>query len=78
MSNQTTSLRDEIRLFLEETGMSSSYFGKRAAGNSELVSRLEMGRTVTLPTAERIRRFIAERRARLKRTHRANGGVARH
>lgn len=60
---QTRALRDEIRSFLTETGMSSSYFGKCAAGNSELVSRIEAGKTVTLRTAERVRAFMAVRRA---------------
>ncbi len=59
---QTEALREEIRGFLAETGMSASYFGKRAAGNSEIVSRLEAGKTVTLPTAERLRAFMAARR----------------
>lgn len=41
--------------------MGKSYFGKAACGNSELVSRLERGRTVTLATAERVNAFMATR-----------------
>jgi hypothetical protein len=57
-------LISDIRKFLSETGMGPSYFGKAACGNSEVVGRLESGRTITLETAERIRAFMAERRTR--------------
>lgn len=59
-----TDLLKEIRKFLRQTRMGKSYFGKAAAGNSELVSRLEAGKTVTLRTAEKARNFMQERRAR--------------
>lgn len=59
----STSFLKEIRDFLEESGMSASYFGKVACGNSELVDRLESGKTVTLVTAEKVRSYIAEKRA---------------
>lgn len=52
----------EIRTFLNQTGMGPSYFGKASCGNSELVERLEKGKTVTLVTAERVRSFMRERR----------------
>ena len=58
-------LLTEIRVFLAETGMKPSYFGKAAAGNSELVGRLEAGRTVTLQTVAAVHDFIAKRRANL-------------
>lgn len=48
----------EIRQFLKATDMGESYFGKLAVGNSELVSRLKAGKTVTLRTAERVREFM--------------------
>jgi hypothetical protein len=58
-------LISDIRDFLSETGMGPSYFGKVACGNSEVVSRLENGRTITLETAEKIRAYmISERRSR--------------
>jgi hypothetical protein len=53
----------EIRTFLAETRMSASYFGKLAVNNSEIVPRLEAGKTVTLRTVTRARRFMASRRA---------------
>jgi len=56
----TATILNEIEAFLEEADMSASYFGKRAVGNSELVTRLRSGGDVTLRTAERVREFIAK------------------
>lgn len=55
-------LLDEIEGFLAETGMGASYFGKAAVGNSELVPRLRLNRSVLTTTATRAREFIAARR----------------
>lgn len=52
----------EIDAFLGEAGMSESYFGKVATGNSEVVSRLKAGRTITGITEKKLRDFIAARR----------------
>lgn len=54
----------DIHAFLARTGMGKSYFGKASCGNSELVDRLERGKTITLVTADKVRRFIEEREAR--------------
>ncbi len=62
----STSLLSEIRNFLSETGMGRSYFGKISCGNSELVERLEEGKTVTLVTAEKVTSFIRSRRSGVK------------
>jgi hypothetical protein len=64
-------LLSDIRAFLTETGMSPSYFGKRAVGNSELVKRLAKGKTVTLVTDERVRGFMRENRNWRKRQREA-------
>ena len=56
-------LLSEIHDFLATTKMGRSYFGKAACGNSELVERLESGRRVWPDTEEKVRAFIAERRA---------------
>jgi hypothetical protein len=56
-------LLEEIRQFLKETGMGPSYFGKAAAGNSEVVARLKAGKSVTLSTANKVRAFMQARRA---------------
>ena len=57
----SSDLLKEIHAFLVTSGMGRSYFGKAACGNSELVDRLERGKTITLVTADKIRKFIAER-----------------
>lgn len=51
----------KIDAFLSESGMSASYFGKLATGNSEVVARLKAGRSITGRTEARISAFIAER-----------------
>ena len=38
-------LLEEIEAFLAETGMGVSYFGKKAANDSNLVQRLRAGKT---------------------------------
>lgn len=56
-------LLSEIDAFLAETGMGESYFGKAAAGNSELVSRLRGGKRIWPETEAKVRSFILSRRA---------------
>lgn len=55
-------LLTDIRAFLDRTGMGASYFGKLACGNSELVDRLQEGKTVTLVTADKVRAFMKSAR----------------
>ena len=50
----------DIRAYLSETGLAPSYFGKLAAGNSELVSRLERGGALHFRTEARVRQYMAE------------------
>lgn len=65
MVTKTGSLLDEIEAFLTDTGMGSSYFGKQAVGNSEIVQRLRTGGRVWPETDTKIRAFIlVERRRR--------------
>lgn len=63
MTHTAATLLAEIEAFLAETGMGESYFGKRATGNSELVSRLRMNRRVWPETADKALAFMKERRA---------------
>ena len=56
------SLLKEIDAFLSETGMSASYFGKKAVGNSEVVSRLRKGRRVWPDTETNLRSYMMMRR----------------
>ena len=60
-NNTDPNLISEIDAFLARTGMGQAYFGKLAAGNSEVVARLRAGRRVWPETALAIRRFIADR-----------------
>lgn len=66
MVKASLSFLQEIEAFLAETGMGESYFGKRAAGNSELVSRLRCNRRVWPETEAKVRSFIAASRINLR------------
>lgn len=55
-------LISEIEAFLAESGMGETYFGKAAAKNSELVSRLRKGGRVWPETENAVRKFIKNRR----------------
>ena len=57
---QISPILHDIESFLAETGMSATYFGKRAVNNSELVDRLRAGGDVTIRTADRVRAFMAD------------------
>lgn len=58
----TSPFLDEIEAFLLESGMGASYFGRIAAGNSELVERLRSGGRVWPETEQKVRAFIVSRR----------------
>lgn len=57
----------EIEAFLADSGMGESYFGKKAAGNSELVARLRLNGRVWPETAARVRSFIKSERGRIRK-----------
>jgi len=57
-SAHSARLLADIEDFLRITGMGSSYFGKLAVGNSELVKRLRAGREVLPRTEEKVRAFM--------------------
>ena len=56
----------DIEAFLAETGMGETYFGKRAARNSELVARLRNGGRVWPETEQAVRSFMADVRRKAK------------
>lgn len=58
MAPSKQNLLSEIEAFLTATGMGESYFGKLAAGNSELVARLRNQRRVWPETERKIRSFM--------------------
>lgn len=59
----TGNLLPDIETFLAETGMGPSYFGKQAAGNSEIVSRLRAGGRIWPETEKHLRDFMDRRRS---------------
>lgn len=61
-------LLNEIDAFLAETGMGESYFGKKAVGNSEVVSRLRQGRRVWPETETTIRSYMMMRREQARKS----------
>jgi hypothetical protein len=63
MGTNSTDFLAVIDRFLAESGRGDSYFGKRAAMNSELVKRLREGRRVWPETERMVRSFIAGERA---------------
>ncbi|MEH7827645.1 hypothetical protein [Gemmobacter denitrificans] len=69
MAQITRKLLIEIEAFLAASGMGESYFGKAAAGNSELVARLRDNRRVWPETEAKVRRFIKSRSAILNGGH---------
>jgi hypothetical protein len=62
MTSRHSPLLAEIEAFMSEADMSASYFGKRSAGNSELVARLRSGGRVWPETEAKVRSFILMRR----------------
>lgn len=63
MHEQLAALLAEIEEFRRITGMSASYFGKLAAGDSTVCKRLARGGMVHPKKADRIRDFIKTRMA---------------
>lgn len=61
---QNPDILNRIEAFLSETGMSASYFGKKAVGNSELVTRLRNGGDVQTKTVSKILAFITDNSTR--------------
>jgi hypothetical protein len=57
-------LLTEIDSFLADAEMGPTYFGKLAAGNSNLVGRLRAGRPIQSDTIERVEEFIRVERER--------------
>lgn len=57
--NESQKLLKEIEDFLASAPLAPATFGRKAVNDGKLVSRLRAGSSVTLETAARIRRFIA-------------------
>mgnify|MGYP003502587590 CR=1 FL=1 len=59
-------LLSEITVFCEEHGVPKSMFGLEAVRDASLVTDLENGRECRRRTVERVRQFMADRRASTK------------
>ena len=77
MAKTPPTFLQEIEAFLAETGMGESYFGKRAAGNSELVSRLRGNGRVWPETEAKVRSFISAVRMNLRNSGHVNAAPTR-
>lgn len=65
MMSWTDQLISEIDAFLARTGMAPTALGRASIGDPHLVRNLRSGRTVTLKSADKVRRFMAAEGARL-------------
>lgn len=77
MAKTPPTLLQDIDAFLSETRMGESYFGKKAAGNSELVSRLRAGGRIWPETETRVRSFILTERNNLRKSGHVDARRAR-
>jgi hypothetical protein len=71
MSNSQSNLQrpelvGEIDTFIEKTGMAPSYLGKKAVGNSEIVTRLRAGGRCFPETESALRQFMADHLAKIE------------
>lgn len=53
-----TDLLDEIAVFRDKTGLSPSRFGMLATGDGNFIRAIRMGRTPSLGTIAKVRRFM--------------------
>lgn len=56
--NGVEDLLSDIEKFLRKHGMAPSTFGLNAVNDGKTVDRLRSGKTITMRTAEKIRRFM--------------------
>ena len=64
--NAQQTLLAEIEAFLLVSGMAPGSFGHATVNDGKFVGRLRRGGSVTLDTAERIRKYIAENSVALR------------
>ena len=57
----------EIEAFLKDTGMSPTAFGEKAMRDRTLMISLRAGRNMTIRTLEKLQRFMADERGKVKR-----------
>ena len=60
MTDLMADIRAKVSDYLARTGMAEEEFGRRALGRPDFVGRLDVQRTMTLKTADRVLRFMGE------------------
>jgi len=60
MIEATQQLLCEIENFLARAGMAETTFGQKSVRDTKLIQRLRSGGSVTLRTAEKVRRFMTD------------------
>ena len=76
MVRSTDRLLADIEAFIQRSDMSATAFGEAAMRDRHLIRRLRAGGSVTLDTADAIRRFMAEYKRPLARRRRAEARAA--
>ena len=81
MSDSHSDLLSLVEKFLKQTSMYPTTFGEKVMGDRHLVRRLRAGGSVMLPTADKIKAFIAANtpkpKAKKKRPGRASRAKGR-
>ena len=60
MTDLMADIRAKVSDYLARTGMAAEEFGRRALGRPEFVGRLDVQRTMTIKTADRVLHFMGE------------------
>ena len=69
-------LLEEIEAFLKETGMPPTVFGEEAVGDRALMISLRKGRDLKTATADKIHKFMADKREEARRKARPKRSLA--
>jgi hypothetical protein len=77
MPNSQAVLLKEIEVFLIEQNVSATAFGDDVMGDRHLVKRLRNGGLVKLPTADKLRQYMAAERVKAAKAKKTTGGVKR-
>lgn len=66
----------EIEALLRRTEMAETTFGRKAVNDGKFVARLRAGGGLTTRTADQVRAFIADQKAKLKAAESTEGAAA--
>ena len=54
----------DVQIFVTDIGITESVLGSRSVGDSQVIARLQNGKSITLRTADRLYDYMATERAR--------------